>query len=64
MKDQEIFTLVLKDAKVKSYAEGKLTLIFPSDYKVNFFEKNYKTRFEKLASELFGEEIKAEVEEE
>ena len=54
--------MVLKDAEVKSYTEGKLTLIFPSDYKVNFFEKNYKVRFEKLASDLFGKEIKVEVE--
>ena len=56
------FRDLLKDAKVKSYAEGKLTLIFDSDFKENFFVNYYKVRFEKLASNLFGEEIKVEVE--
>ena len=58
------FRDLLKDAKVKSYAEGKLTLIFDSDFKENFFVNYYKVRFEKLTSNLFGEEIKVEVERE
>ena len=62
VKDQEIFTLLLKDAKIKSYVEGVLTLKFDSDYKTNHFEKYYKVRFENKASELFGKEIKVEVE--
>ena len=62
MKDQEIFHALLKDAKVKRYAEGVLTLKFNSDYKTNHFEKYYKVRFEKVASNLFGKEITVEVE--
>ena len=62
VKDQEIFTLLLKDAKIKSYVEGVLTLKFDSDYKTNHFEKYYKVRFENKASELFGKEIKVELE--
>ena len=57
VKNQEIFTMVLKDAKIKNYDGDTLTLTFPSDYKVDFFEKNYKVRFEKLASEIFGKSI-------
>ena len=56
------FRDLLKDAKVKSYVEGKLTLIFDSDFKENFFVNYYKVRFEKLASNLFGEEITVELE--
>ena len=59
---QEIFHTLLKDAKVKRYAEGKLTLKFNSEYKTNHFEKYYKVRFEKVASNLFGKEITVEVE--
>ena len=62
MKDKEIFNALLKDAKVKSYAEGMLTLTFDSDYKTSHFEKYYKARFEVLASDLCGKEIKVEVE--
>lgn len=62
MKDQDIFTALLKDAKVTRYAENKLTLKFDSEYKSNHFEKYYKVRFEDSASKLFGEEIKVEVE--
>ena len=59
---QEIFHTLLKDAKAKSYVESTLTLTFDSVYKQKHFEKFYQRRFEVLASELFGKEIKVEVE--
>jgi len=62
VKDQEIFSALLKDAKVKSYVEGVLTLKFDSEYKTNHFEKYYKVRFENTVSDLFDKEIKVEVE--
>ena len=59
---QEIFYTLLKNAKVKNYVEEKLTLTFNSVYKQKHFEKFYQSRFEALASELFGKKIKVEVE--
>ena len=57
MKNEEVFTMMLNDARVKNYAKNKLTLTFDSVYKISFFEQNYKTQFEELASKLFGENI-------
>jgi len=54
---QEIFYTMLKEAKIKSYAENKLTLEFESDYKAGHFEHYYKVRFENTASKLFGKQI-------
>ena len=59
---QEIFHTLLKSAKAKKYVEDTLTLTFDSVYKQKHFEKFYQRRFEVLASELFGKEIKVEVE--
>ena len=62
VKDHEIFSTLLKDAKVKSYVGEELTLMFPSDYKANFFEEHYKVRFENTASKLFGKQLTATAE--
>ncbi len=62
VKGKEIFSALLKDARVKSYAGEELTLKFGSEYKAHHFERYYKMQFENTASELFGKEIKVEVE--
>lgn len=61
MRDREIFSAMLKDAKVTRYVEGVMTLKFASDYKARHFETKYKSEFETLASELFGK-ITVEIE--
>ena len=61
-KDREIFHILLKSAEVKKYTEGKLTLSFKSVPRGKHFEKMYKQKFEDTASNLFGKEIKVELE--
>jgi len=62
VKTQDIFHTLLKHAKAKRYVEGILTLTFDSVHKQKHFEKFYQSRFEMLASKLFGKEIKVELE--
>ena len=62
VKYHEIFSTLLKDAKVKSYVGEELTLKFNSEYKANFFEEHYKVRFENTTSKLFGKQITATAE--
>jgi len=59
---QEIFTKMLKDAKVKGYNGAKIKLSFDSEYKANHFEQYYKVRFEEVAEKIFGKQIEVVVE--
>lgn len=61
-RDKEYFVGALKHAKVKSYAEGVMTLIFDNPGIAQYFERTHMLRFEDTASKLVGEEIKLEVE--
>ena len=61
-KSHEFFHAMIKDAKVKSLVENKMTLTLQSEARARHFEKIYKARFEELASKIFGEKIIVNVE--
>ena len=57
-----IFTDLLSGVKAGSYEAGKLTLIFQNKVRGEFFKRNsYRASFERLASEVAGEEVQVEV---